>query len=313
MFLGTCSCAVVGCVLCALSGFAAPCGHCGLAPVRVPWLWPAACLSGVPRCPAWCAAPRPVRSLSVLRSAFPTPWCLSPPPALLGGCAGHVEAGRGPGSLCPPLAPAKARALLHTYGLHNRNRAWLQNTKPTENRLPSGNSAKLRPSYNIASPPEQFHMAVLTWLCHLFSTFTHLHADGAEIYIEEAQRRVHSNTRPRSHLRPLCFSLLRFSRTGSFSVAFASLSQLAVLLLCHCQHYKHQCSHALQHTPPLQLLLAERRQACSQCNTRTPSTAATHASRCLVHQTTPGPVQQPHATLPSATHAHSWRPTQQPA
>ena len=94
---GTCSCAVVRCVLCVLSGFVAPGGRRCLAPVRVPWLWPAACLSGVPRGPAWCAAPRPVRSLSVLRLAFPTPWCLSPPrelapPALLGGCAGHAEA-----------------------------------------------------------------------------------------------------------------------------------------------------------------------------------------------------------------------------
>ena len=46
----------------------------------------------------WCAAPRPVRSLSVLQPAFPSPWCLPPPrglspPAVLGGCAGHVEAG----------------------------------------------------------------------------------------------------------------------------------------------------------------------------------------------------------------------------
>ena len=116
LLLGTCSCAVVLCVLCALSGFVAPGGRRCLAPVRVPWLWPAACLSGVPRGPAWCAAPRPVRSLSVLRSAFPTPWCLSPPrelapPALLGGCAGHAEAGREPGSLCLPLAPAEAGAL----------------------------------------------------------------------------------------------------------------------------------------------------------------------------------------------------------
>ena len=66
--------------------------------------------------PRWCAPLRPVRSLSVLRSAFPSPWCLPPPrglspPALLGGCAGHVEAGREPGSLCLPLAPAKERAL----------------------------------------------------------------------------------------------------------------------------------------------------------------------------------------------------------
>ena len=66
--------------------------------------------------PRWCAAPRPVRSLSVLWSAFPSLWCLPPawglsPPALLGGCAGNVEAGREPGSLCLPLAPAEARAL----------------------------------------------------------------------------------------------------------------------------------------------------------------------------------------------------------
>ena len=116
LLLGTCSCALVCCVLCALSGFVAP-GSCRcLAPVRVHWLWPAACLSGVPRGPAWCAAPLPVRSLSVLRSALQLPWCLSPsrglaPPALLGGCAGHAEAGREPGSLCLPLAPAEAGAL----------------------------------------------------------------------------------------------------------------------------------------------------------------------------------------------------------
>ena len=66
--------------------------------------------------PRWCAAPRLVQSLSVLRSAFPSLWCLPPPrglspSALLGGCAGHVEAGREPGSLCLPLAPVEARAL----------------------------------------------------------------------------------------------------------------------------------------------------------------------------------------------------------
>ena len=104
---GTCSCAVVRCVLCALSGFVAPGGCRCLAPVPVLWLWPAACLSGVPRGPAWCAAPRPVRSLSVLRSAFPTPWCLSPPrelapPALLGGCAGHAEVHDGSPRPLPP-------------------------------------------------------------------------------------------------------------------------------------------------------------------------------------------------------------------
>ena len=110
---GTCCDAVVGCVLCALPGFAAPGGCCRLAPVCVPWLWPVVSLTGVPGCPAWCAAPRPLGSLSVLRSASLTPWCLSPrkPAALLGGCAGQVEAGQEPGSLCLPLAPAEAGAL----------------------------------------------------------------------------------------------------------------------------------------------------------------------------------------------------------
>ena len=69
--LGTFSCAAVRHVLCALPGFAANGGRWGLAPVRVPSLWLAACLSDVPRGSRWCAAPRPVQSLSVLRSAFP--------------------------------------------------------------------------------------------------------------------------------------------------------------------------------------------------------------------------------------------------
>ena len=68
-----------------------------------------------PRGPAWCARPRPVRFLSVLWLAFPTPWCLYPswglsPPDLLGGCAGHAEAGREPGSFCLLLAPTEAGA-----------------------------------------------------------------------------------------------------------------------------------------------------------------------------------------------------------
>ena len=50
--LGTFSCAAVCCLLCALPGFAAPGGRCGLAPVLVPWLWPATCLSGVLHGPA---------------------------------------------------------------------------------------------------------------------------------------------------------------------------------------------------------------------------------------------------------------------
>ena len=95
VFLGTYSRAVVPCVLCALSRFAATGSRCCLAPVHLPWLWPAACLSGVPRGPAWCAVPRPVRSLWVLRLAFPMPWCLSPPLYWVrrGACGGRSRTG----------------------------------------------------------------------------------------------------------------------------------------------------------------------------------------------------------------------------
>ena len=106
VLLCTCSRAVVRCVLWALSGFAAPGGRCRLTPVCVRWLWLAACLSDVLLGPAWCAALHPVWSLSLrLLVHFPTPR------ALLGGCAGHAEAGREPGLLCLPLAPAEAGAL----------------------------------------------------------------------------------------------------------------------------------------------------------------------------------------------------------
>ena len=51
----------------------------------------------------------------MLRLASLTPWCLSAtrlaPPDLLGSCAGHVEAGQEPGSLCLLLAAAVAAAL----------------------------------------------------------------------------------------------------------------------------------------------------------------------------------------------------------
>ena len=137
-----CSGSCFGCAPLLLAGVCRVWVGCCLAPVPVPWFvaccarcpgsrhpvavvaWhlplylgcglrraPLACLVT----PRWCAAPRPVRSLSVLRSAFQTPWCLPRArvlafPALLGCCAGHAEAGREPGSLCLPLAPAEAGA-----------------------------------------------------------------------------------------------------------------------------------------------------------------------------------------------------------
>ena len=96
--LGTFSRAAVRRLLCVLPRCAAPggvvawhlssCRGCGRRRASL------ACLLA----PRWCAVPRPVRLLSVLWPAFPSPWCLPPtqglsPPALLGGCAGHVEAG----------------------------------------------------------------------------------------------------------------------------------------------------------------------------------------------------------------------------
>ena len=46
--------------------------------------------------PRWCAAPRPVRLLSVLRSAFPSPWCLPPPRGRQpGGFTGWLRGARG--------------------------------------------------------------------------------------------------------------------------------------------------------------------------------------------------------------------------
>ena len=45
---GTCSCAVLRCGLCALPGFAAAGSRYCLAPILLPSLWPAGCLSGVP-------------------------------------------------------------------------------------------------------------------------------------------------------------------------------------------------------------------------------------------------------------------------
>ena len=91
---------MVRCVLYALYGFAAPGGRCCLAPVRISWLWPAGCLSGVPHRPAWCAAPRSVRSPSVLRSVFLTPGAFAP------GLTGRRRGARGGRLRTEPNVPA---------------------------------------------------------------------------------------------------------------------------------------------------------------------------------------------------------------
>ena len=118
-------------------------GWCCLAPVLVPWFvaccarspglrypadavaWHLSVSLGCCRRRAFLAclvaprgAPRLVRfgrsrcsgRLSGHPGAVPHPRGLAPP-ALLGGCAGHTEAGGEPGSLCLPLATAEAGAL----------------------------------------------------------------------------------------------------------------------------------------------------------------------------------------------------------
>ena len=114
--LGTLSRAAVSRVLCALPGFAAPGGRCGLAPVLVPWLWPAACLSGVPRGPALV---RRSSSGPVALGApvgFPVTVVPSPTPrAVAPGITGCLRGARGgrprSGLMCLPLARVEARAL----------------------------------------------------------------------------------------------------------------------------------------------------------------------------------------------------------
>ena len=130
----------VGCCLAPVSvpRFVAGCARCpGLRhPVAVLAWHRSVCLGcgrrrsslGCLVAPRWCAVPRPVWSLSVLRWTFPTLWCLSPsrrpaPPDLLGSCAGHVEAGRQQGSLCLLLATAErgrwARSALYLFEARN--------------------------------------------------------------------------------------------------------------------------------------------------------------------------------------------------
>ena len=156
-----------------------------MAPVRVSWLSAAACLSGVPCGPVWCAAPCPVRSLSVLRLVSLTPWCLFPtrglaPPALLGGRAGHAEAGWEPGSLRLPLAPAEAGALGSLrvvpvrvpamglslagpsgVGLGLRALRWLACVDP----VTDASGCPYRPSFEPAGAPGLFRVDAYTSPC----------------------------------------------------------------------------------------------------------------------------------------------------
>ena len=88
LLLGTCPCAVVvaGGVLLWRASWSRPLHRASSGPVAL-------------------GAPVGFRDAMV---PFPNPGAVAP--ALLGGCAGHAEAGREPRSLCLPLAPAEAGA-----------------------------------------------------------------------------------------------------------------------------------------------------------------------------------------------------------
>ena len=148
---------VLGCVCrCAPSACTSPflggvCGlwvGCCLAPVPVPWFvagcagcpglrhpvavvaWHLSLCLGCGRrraslaclvAPLWCAAPRLVRSLAVLRSAFPTPWCLFPiPGAYAPGFTGRLRGARGGRPKTGLLVPAAGRCQGSGAGLAPR-------------------------------------------------------------------------------------------------------------------------------------------------------------------------------------------------
>ena len=107
--LGTLSLAAVRGVLCA-----APGGRCGLAPVLVPWLWPAACLSGVPRGLAFVrrSSSSPVAlgapvAFSVAVVISPTPGAVAP------GFTGWLRGARGgrprTGLIVPAAGPCRGK------------------------------------------------------------------------------------------------------------------------------------------------------------------------------------------------------------
>ena len=112
---GTCSRAVVRCLLCALSAFAATGGRCCLAPVRVPWFWPATRLSGVPHGPELLsrASSGPVSLGSPVGfsdAAVPFPI----PGAVAHGFAGRLREARGgrpqTGLFVPAAGPRRGRS-----------------------------------------------------------------------------------------------------------------------------------------------------------------------------------------------------------
>ena len=114
VLLGSASRAVVVRVWRALSGFAARGGRCCMAPGPVPWLWPAGCLSGVPRGPALV---RRASSSPVALGApvgFPVAVVPSPTPgAVASGFTGRLRGARGgrprTGFIGPAACPCRGR------------------------------------------------------------------------------------------------------------------------------------------------------------------------------------------------------------
>ena len=111
---GTLSRAAVRRVLCALPGFAAPGGRYGLAPVLVPWLLPAACVSGGPRGPALVrrSSSLPVALCAVV--GFPVAVVPSPTPgAVAPGFTAWLRGERGgwprTGLMVPAAGPCRGK------------------------------------------------------------------------------------------------------------------------------------------------------------------------------------------------------------
>ena len=154
---GSLCCAAVCCVLCALPGFAAPGGPCGLAPVLLPWFYLAACLSGVPRGPALVrrassglvALGAPVREGQRLTRDAPhnggrppPPWD-GPPPPPPRHAAPTGRAGQGD-SVRPP----------HPHGRAHSTWVADPNSPPSRRAVEGGGAPDLRrPSKRWKAPP----------------------------------------------------------------------------------------------------------------------------------------------------------------
>ena len=114
VFLGSFCPAAVCRVLCALPGFWAPGGRCCLAPALVAWLWPEACISGVPGGPALVRRATSGPVVLVAPVGFPVTVAPSPTPgAVAPGFTGRLRWARvgrpRTGLIVPAAGPRKGR------------------------------------------------------------------------------------------------------------------------------------------------------------------------------------------------------------